>query len=393
MRHREAGAMMRRTSSVIRERVSSERADSIVPSDVSGVHASASGRAGRTGGLLGLVAPPSVAANAPFTERERARRGRLAGALLLALTLIELGALFQFLVVDDDHPAMAVTLEASLALTVVAAALNRFGRTTAAGLLLVALANLPLAAIPATSFGGRFDVVDLGALYLAAGSVLVAASVLAPWSVFVVAVINCALIAGLILGMPHTLAFDQLLASNNAQQAFAGPLLMQAIVALVAYSWARSVLVALRRADRAEEIAALEGRELERTRELEQGVRQLLATHVQLANGDFQARVQPIRNPLLWQIGGSLNMLIARFGRLAQVDFLLRRTEQEAHTLAESIRVARAGRAPLWPAPSGTPLDEVIGALTDATPAAPSPVARPAESRPDGNPQGAWPFA
>ncbi|HET9111419.1 MAG TPA: hypothetical protein VFN78_11380 [Ktedonobacterales bacterium] len=388
---------MKRRSSATIERTSWERVDSAGPSDTPAAsppaqaHAGAS--AGRVGGLLGLVAPPNPAANAPFAERERARRGRLAGALLLVLTLIELGALVQFVFVDDDHPAMVMTLAVALAATIAAAALNRFGRTTAAGLLLVALANLPLAAIPATSFGGKFDVVDLGALYLAAGSVLVAASVLAPWSVFAVAAVNCALVAGLILGMSHTAAFDQLLASNNAQQAFAGPLLMQAIVALVAYSWARSVLVALRRADRAEEIAALEWRELERTRELEQGVRELLATHVQLANGDFQARVQPIRNPLLWQIGSSLNMLVARFARLAQVDFLLRRTEQEAHALAENIRVARVGRAPLWPAPSGTPLDEVIGALTDETPGAAPPVPPAVDRRPEGYPRSPWPFA
>jgi hypothetical protein len=343
--------------------------------------------------LLRLIAPPLAPTYAAFAARERARRGRLAGALLLALTLIELGAMFQFFVVDDDHPLMKLTLIVAVVLTVVVAALNRFGWTAAAGLLLVALADLPLASIPATAFGGQFDVVDLGPLYLAAGSVLVAASVLEPWSVFVVAAINGALMSGLILGMSHTAAFDQLLASNNAQQAFAGPLLMQVVVALVAYFWARSVLVALKRADRAEEIAELERRELERTRELEQGARELLATHVQLANGDFQARVQPIRNPLLWQIGSSLNMLIARFGRLAQMDFQLRRTEQEARLLAENIRVARAGRSPVWPAPSGTPIDEVIVALTDATSgpahAAPQPVEAP---RADAS-LGAWPFA
>jgi hypothetical protein len=182
----------------------------------------------------------------------------------------------------------------------------------------------------------------------------------------VVAAINCALMSLIIVGMPHSVAFDQLLASNNAQQAFAGPLLMQVVVALVAYFWARSVFNALKRADRAEEIAALERREVERTHELEQGVRELLDVHVQLANGDFQVRAQPIRNPLLWQIGSSLNTLIARFARLAQMEFLLRRTDQEARRLAESIRIARAGRQPTWPAPSGTPLDEVIVALADA---------------------------
>jgi hypothetical protein len=355
------------------------------------------------GRLLSLITPPPAPASASFDARERVRRGRLVGALLLAFTLIELAALVQFVVVDDDHPLMKITLVVTLALTVIVAALNRFGRVTLAGLLLVALANLPLASIPATAIDGKFDVVDLGALYLAAGSVLVAASVLEPWSVFAVAAINCARMTLIIVGMPHSLAFDQLLASNNAQQAFAGPLLMQVVVALVAYFWARSVLSALKRADRAEEIAALERRELERTHELEQGVRELLAVHVLLANGDFQARAQPIHNPLLWQIGASLNTLIARFARLAQMDFLLRRTDQEARRLAESIRIARAGRQPIWPAPSGTPLDEVILALTDTTsyaaPAnaaphgfAPSPAPNTSSARSEANlPE--WPFA
>lgn len=343
--------------------------------------------------LVGLVAPATPPPSATFAMRERARRGRLAGVLLLAFTLIELAALVQFTLVDDDHPAMKITLVVCLLLTVVVGALNRLGWSVAAGLLLVALANLPLAAIPATALGGQFDTVDLGALYLAAGSLLVAASVLEPWSVFIVAALNCALMAGLMLGMPHTQGFEQLLASNNAQQAFAGPLLMQVVVALVAFVWARSVLMALRRADRAEEIAALQQREADRTHELEQGVRELLAAHVQIANGNFQTRVPAIRNPLLWQIGSSLNNLMARFARLAQMEFLLRRTEQEAHRLAESIRVARAGGRPLWPAPTGAPLDEVITALTDAPPTAPPHTVAPAHESTTGSHLGAWPFA
>lgn len=348
---------------------------------------------------LRLIAPPPAPPNASFIERERARRGRLTGMLLLALALIEVGALFQFVVVDNDHPMMITVLKGAVALTVVVAALNRLGRVTAAALLLVALVDLPLASIPATAIGGRFDVVDLGPLYLAAGSELVAASALAPWGVFVVATLNGLLMLLIVVGMPHTAALDQLIASNNAQQAFAGPLLMQAVVALVAYLWARSVLVALKRADRAEEIAELERREVELTRELEQGARELLAVHVQLANGNFQARSPTIRNPLLWQIGSSLNNLIGRLARLAQVDFLLRRTEQEAHRVAEAIRLMRSGRQPIWPTPSGTPLDEVVIALVGApanTGPAPATVAEAAlpdwvsQQRPDAG-GAAWP--
>lgn len=335
---------------------------------------------------LALVAAPAPRMGASFGEREQARRGRLIGGLLLALALIELGALFQFVAVDDDHPLMVRALLIALALTVVAGFLNRQGYVGWSGLLLVALADLPLVSIPATAIGGQFDTVDLGALYLLAGSLLVAASALAPWSVFVVAVINGALIVALIALMPHTTAFAQLLASNNAQQALTGPLLMQAIVALVAFFWAQSVLTALKRADRAEEIAELERREAERTHELEQGVRDLLDVHVQLANGNFHARSQGIRSPQLWQIGNSLNTLAARLTRLGQADAIMRHTEQEARQLAEAVRAKRAGLQPNWPAPNGTPLDSVIVALTDISEAPPSP---PPLTR---EPLEPWPF-
>jgi hypothetical protein len=317
---------------------------------------------------LRLTAPTDVRGDASFFERERVRRGHLVGVLLLALLLIEAGAFYQYLIVDDDHPWMVRVLVGALLLTVVAAVLNRRGAVTAAGLMLVVVADLPLAGVPATAIGGRLDILHLGALYLLVGSTLIAASVLAPVSVFVVAAVNSALVLATVRLMPHTVALDQLIASNNAQQAFLGPIIMQVIVALVAYLWAQSVQRALRRADRAELIAELERREVERTYEMEEGVRQLLAVHVQLANGNFQARVPMIRDQLLWQIGSSLNNLIGRLARLAQADYTLHRTQEEARRMAEAIRVAQMGRQPVWPAASGTPLDDVLGALMLGTP-------------------------
>jgi hypothetical protein len=294
---------------------------------------------------------------------------------LLVFLVVELGGLYQYLIVDNDHPTMVAVLEVGLVSVALAGLLNRLGRVAFAGALLVAVADLlPLAGVHATSFGGRLDVLHLGTFYLLAGSEIVAASVLAPWSVFPVALANSALADATIALMPHTPALASVLASNNAQQVYAGPLVMQLIVALVAYLWARSTLLALQRADRAEELTALEQRELERTRELEEGVHQLLAIHVQLANGNFAVRAPAVRNPLLWQIGNSLNNLIGRLARLAQADYVLRRTHEESHQLAEAIRLRRGGHPANLPAPSGTPLDAVIVALTEGAgrPAAPS---------------------
>jgi len=168
---------------------------------------------------------------------------------------------------------------------------------------------------------------------------------------------------GIVSFLPRSLAFDAVLRSNDAQQVLAGPLLMQFIVAIVAFLWAQSMFNALQRADRAEEIAILEQRELDRQAELEEGVRQLLEVHVRLANGDFQARSSGLRNPLLWSVGNSLNILIARLSRTTQADAILRREEEEAQRLAHAIRVAHSGRQPNLPGPNGVPLDIVVDAL------------------------------
>jgi hypothetical protein len=307
-----------------------------------------------------IVALPEPTLGSTLFERERSRHSRLIAIFLLAFVVIEAGGFFQFGVIDNDHPLMIELLVVALALMIVIAGLNRTGIVVIAGLLMVALADISLPAIPAT---GAVDLKHFGALYLSVGSLLVAASVLPAWSVFPLALGNCALMLGIISFLPHSAAFEVVLRSNDAQQILAGPLLMQGIVAVVAFIWAQSMVNALRRADRAEEIAILERRELERQAELEEGVRQLLDVHVRLANGDFQARSSGLRNPLLWSVGNSLNTLIARLSRTAQADAVLRREEEEAQRLADAIRVARSGRQPNLPRPSGVPLDIVVEAL------------------------------
>ncbi len=339
-----------------------------------------------------LTAPPEPPPGGSFAAREVGRRARLVSVLLLALLLVELGSAYQYFIVDTDHPIMKIAVAAALVVTALAAVANRAGWVTSAGLLLVLAAELPLAGIPGTAVNGQLDVLHLGGFYLLAGSELVAASVLMPWSVFVVAALNSVAALGLITFMDHTPTLANVLASNDGQQAFSGPVIMQVIVAIVAFLWAQNVKASLRRADRAEEIALLEQRELERSHELEEDVQQLLAVHVQMANGNFNVRVPQLRTGPLWQIGNSFNNLLARFARLAQAEFVLRRTQAEAHSLAEAIHFMRSGRQPLWPAQAGTPLDEVITALGTAPSRATgqSPVYPPAtapdlgQSRPGG---------
>jgi hypothetical protein len=342
------------------------------------------GWGGRSNSRLGwwywLVALPEPRLGASLRERERTRHAHLIAIFLLAFVFIEAGGLFQFVVIDNDHPFMIALLATAFAIMILIGGLNRTGHLTLAGLLMVALADISLPSIPAT---GAVDLQHFGALFLSVGSLLVAASVLPAWTVFPLGIANCAVVLGIISFLPHSAAFDAVLRSNDAQQILAGPLLMQFIVAIVAYLWAQSMFNALKRADRAEEIALLEQRELDRQAELEEGVRQLLEVHVRLSNGDFQARSSGLRNPLLWSVGNSLNILIARLSRTAQADLMLQREQEEAKRLADAIHLARNGQQPHWPTPSGVPLDIVVEALRSRplTVAAPSqPIAGPARA-------------
>jgi hypothetical protein len=213
-------------------------------------------------------------------------------------------------------------------------------------------------------------------------AVLIAVSLLPPAVVLLVAMGNVALILGAVYLRPHTPEFDALLQSGHIDGILVQPIILQVVVALVTYLWVRSAVQAIRRADRAEEKALLEAREWERTRELDEGVRQLLDMHVRLADGDFHAQVPVLRSAPLWQVGRSLNTLIAQMVRLGQADVALQREQEQAQRLVAAIDAWSHGQAPQWPAPSGLVLDGVIEALRDLSSQGQRPLSPPRLSSP-----------
>jgi len=353
-------------------------------------------------GLAGLLAPwyrlsapPEPPDSARFGVRDRQRRARLASALMLGFTLVGVAQLpFEL----RSASSVVITAVALLALGGLIW-LNRIGQVNVVGalMLLVSYGVVAFAAAP----GGRLTAGSPLTLDLLVVTELIAVTILPPMSVLLVAAVNClAILVGIAL-LPHDPSFAALVAGAAGGTLVARELALQVLVAVVAYLWARSALRALRRADRAEEIAILERREVERTRELEEGVRQLQATLVQLANGDFSARVPPVRNALLWQVGVSVNNLIGRLGRLAQGANDAPRLREEARQLADTIFAWSRGAQPIWPAPSGSPLDEVTVTLrrtlgpTRATSGAPAlpPDAQAQASRAPVSPPGPASYA
>src|SRR5579875_1068640 len=321
-------------------------------------------RKGRLEPWYRRTAAPEPPASASFAERDLARRGRLASAILLGFMLVGLARLPFVL---HDPSALLITGVALVAL-VGLAALNRFGRVNTVGalLLLMSYIILGISAMP----GGSMNANSPLALDLLVVTELIAATVLPPISVLVVAALNSLMIVGLVFLAPHTDSFTALLAdsSGGVGTLLARSVALQVLVAGVAFLWVRGALLALRRADRAEEIAILERREIERTHEIEEGVRQLQSSLVQLANGDYSVRVPPMRNTLLWQVGVSINNLIARLGRVSQGEADIIRWRDEARQLSEALYAWSRGEQAHWPTPSGSPLDEVTLAVRRVAP-------------------------
>ena len=316
-------------------------------------------------GLLGRwyqLTAPRERPGASFAQREVVRRGRLASTLILGFVVT---GFIQLPFVYKGPQTLLSLLPAFVGLGF-QIWLNRIGRVNIVGVLVVLTSYGVLAGL--ITGGKMLDQLSLPVFDLLVIPELMAVSLLPSISIFPVAVVNSMLILVIARFLPHTAEFGTLLASADGRAVLTRAIALQFIVAIVAYLWVRSAALAIKRADQAEVVAALERREAERTRELEEGARQLLDVLVRLANGDFNSRVPLLANALLWRIGTAVNTLIGRLDRSSQASALLQRFEEEANRLAQAIYALRPGDREVWTRPSGTPLDRVLEALKEALP-------------------------
>lgn len=301
-----------------------------------------------------------------IAERELARRSDLIAWLSLGLLIATLS--LSLIALDDVQALLALAgIVLGLALAIAA---NRAGLVTVAGILVICfIAGGIWAYMLASPLGltmGQLPNYDLLAV-----TVVVAASVLPRASAFIVAVVNCAMIIADYLLRPHNanVAADAALYSSATQQTISllvRPIVLNLLLAVVAYLWVRGTDLAIRRADRAEEIAAYQGREIQRTAALEEGVRYLHQTLATWVDGDFRPQVPPMPLPVLEQVRHDLNLFISLYIPSDQTGIEFRRLQSEAHRLQMALDGWLRRQPVAWPAPSGTALDGVLSALQAA---------------------------
>ncbi|HEY4386230.1 MAG TPA: hypothetical protein VGN34_17370 [Ktedonobacteraceae bacterium] len=284
-----------------------------------------------------VASPPMPPNTATFEEMERFRRGRAGSQIILALyflLIISIPAAY----VGTNIYLVPIVIGSSIAL-IGATVLNRLGRVSLAGAIVVlTFVAFPTVNIVTTPGGVSMMVLPLYGLLVL--PLMCAVSFLPPWWVFVVAFVNC-LFTWYSLNYLHRTA--ELIAILAI--AFAGILipiiLSQIIVSVVAYAWVQGTTQALMRANRAEELARLEhdlsfqSKEVaQQKRYLESSIQKIVETHMQVANGNLNARVPLVEGNVLWQISGPLNNLLARAQRWRQdADQLqvVQRALQKAH--------------------------------------------------------------
>ncbi|HEY7849188.1 MAG TPA: hypothetical protein VIC27_03935 [Ktedonobacterales bacterium] len=339
-----------------------------LPSPQPSMSGRASTRSGLSGWWLNLTAPPE-----PDRILSHAQSERLRKAELTSLTLIPVFAFLIALV--SNSLVSAATAEAAGVMAIVliiAATLNRAGYTRTAAYLVPSALGLLLALSLVAAPGLRligFPIYDLFVVPIFLVSLT--GNRRASWYFAFVAIVI--IVADYFL-QPHQLVtgmgavrFDEIAFEQGIFGVW-GMLNRHIALCFFAafFGWlgARSVDTAIARADRAEEIAQLESVVADQKRALDYGVQELTQAFVRAANGDYNVRVNiPRQNPL-WSLGAQMNTFIQRLQQAGQASFELERTRQEAFRLAAALDDWRAGRMPLWPAPSGTLLDAIIQRLS-----------------------------
>jgi hypothetical protein len=305
---------------------------------------------------------PEVANDASFFKREAVRKSQLLSIVLFYYTIVVIVFLPCCLFLRNPNIAWA---DGGLIISAFSAlVLNRFGFTGLAAIIIVVMYELMLSLALVLLTPLDEPSIQLYDLYIMAE--LLAVSLLPARSVFIIALANSMIILASLVIQPHSAAMDLDLQSQFIPLMIR-PIALQFIVAGVSYVWVRSTTRAIARADRAEMIATLEHTLGDQKQDLQEGIEQILKTHVAIANGNFNARAPLTQDNSLWQIARALNTLLVRLQRAVQAERELQRVEQAVSASVHVVQQAeQQHQSPHLPF-TQTTIDPLIAVLQGKT--------------------------
>lgn len=261
-----------------------------------------------------------------------------------------------------DNPPILIVLLSLIGAMILSIIVKRMGRFYLAGVL--AAFSIEIGLATAIIGAPRLSVAELPlfALLVQPGFVIVA--FFSPIMIIVLCVLNCALIL-------YALSFLHIAPDLAASLAANRPaivvptLALQIFVSIITLILMTTLIRAIARADRAEEIAELEHRrreqdqrELEMKTQLEEGVQQLIISlNAAASKGDFSVQVPLAQENILWRVGRAVNTLLSRLQGFRRDLAELERTRKVATILVEYTRRGQHFPSEQW---TGTSLDPLI---------------------------------
>lgn len=280
-------------------------------------------------------------------QRETLRRSQLLSWILLGMLV----AFLLFIPASFRDPGTVVSLSIATVGVIITLILNRRGWVKVAGVILVTLSICAILAVVVDSPDKQIHLVTLPAYDFMVIPIVLGVSVLPRISAFIIAGVEIALIyADLFL---QSKSSDMLPALHQyGYPVLSGrPVAIMVIIAVIAYLWARGMDLAVRRADRAEELRVVERqftqREAERSRLVEEFIQEIINAIGALANGQEGLMLLPPNHP--WQQQASfINNQLHQFYKLKQGN----RGNYEqvafaAETLLRVLQRINSGQAPI----------------------------------------------
>lgn len=311
---------------------------------------------------------------ATLKEREKIRRARLASIILaVQLLFIELPVV-PVVANAPNHAVVLPWLCGCIIALLVAFYANRRGWLAVAGLLMVGSIEVTVM-IKILTVPGGLSTFYLPQFDILLQPILIAVALLAPWSAFAIAGLNVSFfLAVLTLGHKAPDLLAVLHDPTRVGDLFSVPIMGQILTAFFAFLIVRDLLSALKSADQAEQLAALEFMLAESRREaesrnvqLEAGIGEIVQTIRQVSTQQGEgkrARVHLAQEHLLWPVGMQLNLFLDRYQRAREADATLEATTNAITELANAIYQSRQTNQPLrLPARRNTPLDAVLMAI------------------------------
>lgn len=312
-----------------------------------------------------LTMPPEVPGHSTMIQREQARRAQLLSTIVFCLMLVVLILTPATLFIPNRYVFYLCLF--MLAICFLSLLFNRANKVLFASILVVAILELALILVVATTL--PFDIANLPLYDLLIMALLFAASLLPLPYIFVTALFNALFICGdLYLQRNYPgLATPALKSYLHTQfyAALARPVSLEIVVGVVIYLWVRSTSQALARADRAELIARLEHELAEQKKQLETGIQEILQTHAEVANGNFDARAPLTQDHALWPLANALNTLLTRFNRSYKAERELQLIQQVLPPVVNVLQDAEQAQRPVPIFPrTATSLDPLFSWLS-----------------------------